>query len=272
MVLTLQTPLCVLVFAASAAALVSPVQERAFNTKSLSARRADAVQTLSRPPPAVIYTVQIPIDNVLQLEAVQTTEAAIRQALMSSTPAAPHVVPQPPAASSIRAAKPEQTVITGKQSTLVRQMKELGKRRQWQTVLRRLAAAQAEGLPMNVQLYGAALSAVASEGRWVEAKQLLLRMQADAVQPNVIIYSAVLRAYGRGRQSQRVGGVLQEMKERGVKPDLICYNTAIDAYAKSGQWQPALDLLATMHTAGCPPDVTSYGSAIAGKLHCERIV
>jgi hypothetical protein len=189
MVLPLQAPLCVLVFAATAAALMAPLQEKALTLKSLSALRANAVQTLTRPPPAVISTVQIPIDNVLQVDAVQTIEAAIRQAPISQTQAAPHVVVQPYAGSSVKAAKPEQTVTTGKQSTLVRQMKELGKRRQWQTVLRRLAAAQAEGLPMNVQLYGAALSAVASEGRWVEAKQLLLRMQADAVQPNVVCIS-----------------------------------------------------------------------------------
>ena len=117
-----------------------------------------------------------------------------------------------------------------------------GKRRQWRAAvelvrtMERRARAQGEGSPVpNEFVYGAAIGACATAGRWVEAMGLLEEMDRRGIPSNARCYNGALSACDRADQPEAALQLFEKMRtgiDERIRPTTISYTSAISACSR----------------------------------------
>lgn len=102
---------------------------------------------------------------------------------------------------------------------------------------------------------------VGLRGRWREVKTLLNEMRTTGVPLNIIVYNAAISALARCRKPADAEGLLDEMLDKdNLAPDTISYNSAINAYARVGDLAAASRVLELMRSRSVQPDVFTFNT------------
>ncbi|CAJ1380068.1 unnamed protein product [Effrenium voratum] len=113
--------------------------------------------------------------------------------------------------------------------------------------------------------FGAAVSAVASSGRWQKALELWQECRAQSL-ADIITCNAAVSACEHGAW-QTALRLLQEARIERLHLTLVSYNSTITSCEKGSAWKTALALLAESKSSRLEPDVVTYNSALSA---CEK--
>ncbi|CAM9959778.1 unnamed protein product, partial [Discosporangium mesarthrocarpum] len=169
-----------------------------------------------------------------------------------------------------------------KQKAFVQRVSNLGNQRRWREVMSTIEDARGLGVPMNIFMYNACISAMARSGRWRQALDLLDDLRAEGLRPDVYSFSSAITACGKGGQPRRALALLDEMRIEGVQPNVVTFNAALRACdggavpkkrpatgagitvdAVDGEsWTIVLKLMNQMRGEGVRPDVITFSTAI----------
>ena len=124
----------------------------------------------------------------------------------------------------------------------VRVIQDLGRKRDWQSVLRLMLITE----HVSSQSFCAALEALSANRRWREALALLDEMKRRGLQPNSFCYSAVISACVSSGQPLHSLKLLKEMRQRNLRINLVCFDSVIRTFNKAGLHAQAMALLREM--------------------------
>lgn len=145
---------------------------------------------------------------------------------------------------STRQRKGSNNSVVASQKDYMRRIREVGLRNRWREVRSLLDEMTATGVPRNVFVYNAAISALARCRRPADAEVLLDEMlDTDNLAPDLISYNSAINAHARLGDLAGAGRVLELMRSRFVKPDVVTFNTLADAAAKKGDPVAAAEVI-----------------------------
>jgi pentatricopeptide repeat protein len=87
--------------------------------------------------------------------------------------------------------------------------------------------------------------------RWREALRELDIAQQTSVPLNVFIYGAAITAMSRSGRYAEGCGLLDKMLAAGLKANVITYNAAMSGCAKCGKWQEVSHMFACCNFTYC---------------------
>ncbi|CAJ1439079.1 unnamed protein product [Effrenium voratum] len=135
-------------------------------------------------------------------------------------------------------------------------MTELEKCGAWQLALSLLGHTQTDQITFNT-----AISICMRLAMWQQALTTLALMGSRHVQSDVVSCSAAIKACESASQWRAVLDILADMPARTIAPNVVTYSTAISACGKAALWTRALALLSEMHRTR--PNLISWNSAVS---------
>lgn len=154
--------------------------------------------------------------------------------------------------------------VVSSQKGYVSRIKKAGLQGRCHEVRKLLSEMRLRGVPRNLFVYNAAISALGRCGRDADAEALLSIMtETDNLVPDAFSFNTSISAYARHGKLEACRRILERMQESGVKPDQYTFNTMADAAAKLGDSTAAANIMAMMAEEGVAPDLVTFNSCLA---------
>lgn len=158
-------------------------------------------------------------------------------------------------------------------------IKACGSGGKWKIALELLDAMRSKGMPINVYVYNAAITAISKAAKqrgrrstnttavalFPEVEKLIERMKAEGVVPDGFTYTTAISCCGQEGRWEEALAIIEKMREGGLRtqPNKVAYTAALTSCGKVGKVDEALRLFDQMQEQGLSADLVAYNSLFA---------